>query len=488
MRKGIDADMNKRFSSLSGLFKTLAFPGLLLTMILTVNAKTAGQPEAQNRELALKHAETSSDSIKILLDVYELSDKINRSRVRGQLLDVAQRTDDNKVLVEVINELASSTDDADELARLIEISENIPEDDNRKGLETILQMEQAKMQAKSMHESDLQARIMDYAKSGISITGDPYEEIKNLYSAIVFLGTSSQGPMYLEYITRLGDLIDNLPEKDYAIKNLYYTTAALYYTRKRDFKKAIECDRKLIKQLQALEAQALENGKETQDLGYFFYVSYRRMLRNFRGLTPEEIEEAFQKCQQLAAENLRVQEEFGSGGLTHSYYYMATGQYKEAVPYLRKALANPKISDFRRMELSGLLAWALRETGDPKGELEALRTYVMMYNDDLLSRREDTYREIELRNNVNKILAEEYIQQEKLHKENREMRKTALTLVYVLAVILIFMCRAYFKLKNRVVTLEKGNKRLRTNIEQIFDDGSPSGTQDLRKKKNKLKG
>ena len=451
-------------------------------------AEIVGQPEAEHKEKELKHAGNSADSIKILLDVYDLSDKLNRDRIRLKIMDVAQRTDNNQVLTQAINELASSTDDAGQLSRLIEISQNIPDGDDKKSVETVLQMEQAKVEMKNTGENDLQKRIMEYAKTGMSVTGDPYQEIQNIYRALVFLGSSSMGPMYLEYITRLGDLVKNLPEKDHAIKNLYYTMAALFYTRKRDFKEAIECDRELIKQLKAMEATVKANGKEEEDLGYFYYVSYRRMLRNFRGLTPEEIEEAFSKCQQLAAENERVKEEFAGGGLTHSYYYMATGQYAQAVPYLRKALAKTDISKFRRMELTGLLAWALRETGDAKGELEALRDFTTMSINDQLERRKDTYREIDLRNNVTKILADEYKQQELQKEENVRMRKTSLTLVYVLAIILIFVFRAYFNLRQKVKLLESGNKKLRTNIEQIIDDGSPRGTLNLRNKKQKLKG
>ena len=68
------------------------------------------------------------------------------------------------------------------------------------------------------------------------------------------------------------------------------------------------------------------------------------------------------------------------------------------------------------------------------------------------------------------------------------MRKVSITLVYVLGVVLIFMCGAYFRLRSKVKLLEAGNKKLRTNIEQIIDDGMPVGTRDLRHQKNRLKG
>ena len=486
MQGRLDADMNYNF------FSNFLFKGFLtIITVISGSVSTFGgitQKEADNRANALKHASTSSDSVKILLDVLDLSDKVNKDRVRLQIIDVVQRTEDSTMLADVINELAASTDDTQELAKLIEISGNIPEDDGKKSVETVLQMEQASAEAKAAGQSDIQDKIVEYTRTGMVFAEDPYEEIQNIYRALVFLGTSSMGPMYLEYITRLGELVDKLPEKDHAIKNLYYTTAAIFYTRKRDYEKAIEADKKLLNELQRMQKHYEKNGLDNHNLDYFYYISYRRMLRNFKGLTPEEIEEIYKKCVQLAQENEKVKEEFGNVGLANSYYYVATGKFDKAVPELKKALAAPNISDFRRQELTGLLAWALNETGNHTEELEVLRDFTMMAAADQEKRRDDTYREIEIRNTVNKMLAEEYKEQEKSRSGYRVMRKTSLTLVYVLAVILIFLCRAYFKLRQKVKLLETGNRKLRTNIEQIIDDGMPMGTRDLRKNKDRLKG
>lgn len=486
IRTGIDADMSIASFTKIRNFKRASLLALSFTTLLPAFA-ALDQKDADNRAKALQHADNSTDSLKILLDVYDLSDKINRDKVKVQLLDVANRSDTNDVWGAVIKELASSTDDAGALQSLIQLSASMPEDEGKNTVQTVLQMEQANAEVQLANPNDIQQRVLEYTKSGMSFGSDPYKEIQNIYRALAYLGASSQGPMYLEYIIRLEDLVKKLPDKDHAIKNLFYTTAALYYTRKRDFKKAIESDHELLKQLDIMKAHEIAAGRDGSDLDYFYYVSYRRLLRNFKGLTPEEIEDIYQKCLDIVKTNERAREEFGKGALTNSYYYVATKRYKEAVPQLKKALEAPDISDFRRRELMGLLAWSLRESGNEKEELQVLREYTVLVNKDMLKRRADTYREIELRNAANKILAEELQEQEIQKEENRRMRITAVTLVYVLAVVLIFLCRGYFKLRHKVALLEKGNRRLRTNIEQIIDDGTPSGTRDLRKK-NKLKG
>lgn len=456
-------------------------PAEISSEVIAINQK------AHAREKALKNARTPSDSIKILLDVYSISDKLNRDRVRVQIINLMERSDNHEVINDVLHELSSTTDDTRELARLIEISESLPED-TAHDIQTILKMEQAQAEAPNVGDSDVEREFMEYARDGMGLTGNTYKEIQNIYRAMMYLGASSQGPLYFEYIKRLEELINELPPEDHAIRNLFYTTAAIFYTRKRDYKRAIEFDRKLIAELDEIKSRYPDKEKAQNDLDYFYYISNRRMLRNFKGLTPKEVEEVYQECVRLAQENLQAAEEFGSGGLTNSYYYMATGQYAKAVPALEKALSQENISDFRRAELLGHLGYAMRMTGDKEGELKTLRAYVPMLLKDREQRRNDMYKEIELRNSVNKIIADEYRAQEQQRKDNGVMRKTALTLVYVLALVLIFICQAYFRLRHKVKELEIRNQRLHKDFEYIFDDGTPKGSTDLRHTKHRLKG
>lgn len=473
-----------------GFYNTFLKYAVLSAIVLCLSCNLAAQSNpqlARHKEKSLQHATTPSDSIRVLLDVYSLSDKINRDRVRSQIITLLQHSDNNAVINDVLNELARSTDDTRDLEKLIEISQNLPED-TAHDIQTILIMEKTGADAAIANDSEVKNNIADYIKQGMGMGADPYTEIQNIYRAMVYIGADSQGPLYFEYIKRMEELVNQLPEEDHAIRNLFYTTAALFYTRKRDYAKAIAYDKKLIEELDKIRKFYPSEERAEADLNYFYYVSYRRMLRNFKGLTPEEIEMAYQQCVDLAQKNEQAAKDFGTGGLTKSYYYMATHQYDKAIPELEKALDSPDISFFRRGELLGHLAFAMRNVGDSKGELEALREYSSMLLKDRRNRRDDMYREIELRNSVNKLLYQEYEQEQVQRQQNRVMRQTAITLVYVLALILIFVVQAYFRLRHKVKELEIRNNKLHRNIEYIFDDGIPKGSQDLRHKNKGLKG
>lgn len=435
----------------------------------------------------LKTAGTTTDSLKILLDVYNLSDKLNRDMLRGHIIELTQRSDSQEVIDEVLRELVTSTDMADDLERLLEISQSLPDSADKESLQTIIKMEHAASESSNVLDSQLIDQVAEYTRRGLMLGSDPYEEIQNIYRAMSYLGSTSQGPLYFKYINRLEELVNELPDSDRAIKNLFYTTAAIYYTRKRDFKKAISLDRKLIKQLDEMSDYYKQVGDNTHNLNNFYYLSYRRMLRNFMGLTPEEVEDIYNKCVELARRDEQINETFGKVGLSNAYYHLAKKEYTKAIPYLYKALSNENISKYRRRELLGHLAKALRETGD-KRELEVLREYTDMLWADKEETRNDMYREIELRNSVTKIINEEYRKEEKIRNENRVMRKTSVTIVYVLSIILIFLIAAYIRLRNRLKEVEQRNKKLHRNIEDIFDDGVPKGTRELSHKINKLKG
>lgn len=496
---GIDATMTflKKLLSSVCLFVFLT----LLSADIKVDAQTVSSDKSRNATnvetspksnidpaQALKKAGTPSDSVRILLNAYSISDKISRDNLRVQILNIAQRSNNNEVISDVLKELSSSTDDTEALARLIEISESISENKGKKDIHNVLILDKVSSDVANTSDTNVQNQMLGYMRQGLSINSDPYKEIQNIYRAMVYLGASSQGPLYFEYIKRLENLVNQLPEEDHAIKNLYYTTAAIFYTRKRDYRKALETDWALIQELDKIKAHYADKEAADRDLNYYYYISYRRMLRNFKGLTPEQIEKVYKKCVELAQTDERAAKEFGSGGLTNSYYFMATKQYAKAIPELKKALAAENISDFRKGELLGHLSFAMRNTGDKQGELEALREYTLMLLKDREKRRNDMYKEIELRNSVNRLIADEYQAQEKQHEQNRVMRKTSITIVYVLALVLIFLCGSYLRLRRKVKILESKNSSLRKNIEYIFDDGVPKGTTDLRHQKNRLKG
>ena len=120
---GIDANM--KFHNTSLRILPIAAGFLMFFSPLEVSADLS-QNDALLREKSLMAASSNTDSIKILLDVYNLSDKSYRDKVRQQLINLASQSSNQELIGDVISELASSTDDTKDLNRLIIMSENLP--------------------------------------------------------------------------------------------------------------------------------------------------------------------------------------------------------------------------------------------------------------------------------------------------------------------------------------------------------------------------
>ena len=468
---------------------TLLFSLFLLTIpVSSTGTGALDQKKAETMALTLSSAKGAEDSIKILYDIYDLTDREKKKDVGLQILELSKRTNNREVTVDMLNRLSSKLDDPSALKYLMDISTNLPEDSTKKSVELILKMESAKSSANQSTPEENNKKILEYAQNALVINDDIYQQILDDYSALVYLGTSSQGSLYMEYITQLLDLVKELPPEDYAIKNLVYSTAIVYYTRKQMREKAVEVCRDLLNSINQLEK--LYDPKERRYLSFDYvrYAVYRRMLENYKVLKPEEIQSLYDQCVIFASRNDDVAKAFESDGLTKSFYNMAVGNYKEAVPELRKALESDTISVYRRQALLGLLVEALDALGDKTAHYEALKQYVAALQAEKEVRISDAMAELELRNEVNRKNFEQKIELEEQREAHRRMRKVAITLVYVLAITLILMCSSYFRLRQKVKQLTSQNKGLHKNIEQMFDDGTPLGTHDARLQRGRLKG
>lgn len=438
--------------------------------------------------LGLKSAQHADDSIKILYDVYDLSEKDQRKDIGFEILKIAERTNNREVTIDMLNRLALRVEDTDALGRLLDMSTNLKQDSATRSATLILEMEMAKHSAKNEDSVEREKKLMEYARADLEDQADIYDQILALYKAMVYLGMSSQGSLYLEYITRLQDLTKHLPENDFAIRNLVYSTATIFYTRKQAYDKALESSRELLNQVEKLKEKYGPDERKYQTFDYFRYMIYRRMLENYKGLTQDEVQQLYDNCVEIASNNEEVARAFGNDGLTKSFYNMAMHNYKETIPELRHALSVDTLSLFRKQELLGLLVEALDSVGDKQGLHEAMKDYIAVLQEDREVHSKDAWTELQLRSDVNRLSYEERMEAQRQREENRRMRKVSVTLVYVLAILLILLCSNYFRMRNKVKELTRKNQGLNKNLENIFDDGTPHGSHDPRLQRGKLKG
>lgn len=177
-----------------------------------------------------------------------------------------------------------------------------------------------------------------------------------------------------------------------------------------------------------IKTQAIVNQAMADSIVSNLTVCYRRMLRNYSALTPEEVKDLCASCACLAEKDAEVKSD-------------------------EKDAANIK----------ALLGNILTEDRKIKSQ-EALR-------------------ELQIRYDVNSLQAEnnklELEKRDLVHANDDKLISIVLVSLFVMAIVLMLLCRGYFRLKadNRLLT--EDNDKLKKTIEELLDDGKPAGSTDV---------
>ena len=308
-----------------------------------------------------------------------------------------------------------------------------------------------------------------------------------LWKVLIFLGNRNQGNLYLEYLTRLEEMMDQVPSECVYLLNQFYTTAANVHTRNGNPAKAIEMDHKLLEVISTLEKRYKDMGRTYRDYTRHYYVCYRRMLSNYKALSLDEIKELYAKCAILAEKNVDVARDFYEKGTPTIYRLMAEQNYEAAVPKIKQALKTERSKSIRG-RLLRMLVTAADSIHDEATLLTALRDYSKYLKTTLDAQSEEAYQELQIRYDIRQLQAE----RDSLESEKRDIEiatsqrviTVALIGLLVLAIVLMFIYRSNFSLKRRVRNTLEENVQLHHTIEDMLGNTGLKGTLDVRQNKS----
>ena len=313
--------------------------------------------------------------------------------------------------------------------------------------------------------------------------GDLYEDLIDLGRMVFFLGRAARGSMYIEYLQRLEEMIELLPEDHFYVRNLLYTAAANFYTQNNNPQKGVEFDRLLLKQIGKLEKLYAEKGRKYRNFDRYYYICYRRMLRNYKALPLQEVKDLYARCAILADKDDDINSDFYGIGRPTVYRLLAEKDYKGVIPHIKKSLESASDDNLKR-ELLGALVEASDSIGDNETLSDALQEYNHMLEEKLRLESEVTYRELQIRYDVNNLRAErDRLEKDKTSLEmatDQKVISISLAALFVLAIIVMLLYRSNFKLRRKLYVAKEENKSLQANIESILDNGTPQGSRDVR--------
>lgn len=458
----------------------------LLLLGFTPRANAASQQHiADSLMNLLKFQKTSDDSLRLLYDVFDASDQKNKITPGNMVLDVAARTKNQEALIDFIPQMAVIVKlDSAYDQKLLGYADLIKDFNHRNAIKVFVQVATASIEANYIPEHELRSTLLRYASEDLrDKDGDFYANLLDLYRMVIFLGTTSRGNLYLEYLTRLEKMIEQVPSDCDYMLNQFYTTVANVHTRNNNPAKAIEADRKLLEVTDKLVERYKEMGRKYRNYNRYYYISYRRMLSNYPGLTFPDIKEIFMKCSQLADIDDEISSDFYGEGRPLIYRLMASKDYEEAVPRIKKAL--PIVRDnYTKRNLLKLLVEAADSIHDDQTLLVALKEYNALLQERVDQQSEEAYSELQIRYDIDSLKADkETLALEKKEAEvatNQRVIAVALACVLILVVLMMYLYRSNFSLKRRIHDTKVENNYLHNTIEELLGDSALKGTLDVR--------
>lgn len=436
---------------------------LLTTLWGSLQLDAAANP-VDSLNHALAKTTSAADSIRILYNLYDLSSRRQAFELAAQIHDVAKRSGDIKTQSDMLRHLSNLYLSNDSLQATFEAEAlKLPPSAEQRETVTFIRMQRVSSGANYGTE---EARIKQLRKllaqnESTPANADLYTRIVNLFSVCAYLGQISKGELLVTYLEELEKLISQLPYQLYAIRNCFYTQAAILYTYAGDPKRAIEADKELLRLIDMLEANYHAQGRKYRKYDFNRYICYRRILTNFRDMPTHDVDHYYKLAMDLGENNPELMADIEAHPRPQISYLMKHERYDEAIPLLQKQIATEAKPRERRFYLS-MLKEAATKTGNNELLLAGALDYNNLLEDYIELKSAESYRELQIRYELDKLSSAN----EELERKQDEATQTAhlwLIACAGLIVVMLLVIIALISMNNRKF------RRLSHNLQQSND-------------------
>lgn len=432
-----------------------------------------------NKKLAATR--TSADSLPLLYDLFDLSSLTDQKKIGWTILNTARRAGDNNAIMDMCRQLASFNIKSDStLQYLSNINSHLPENEVQQATDLFIAVKQATHNVMFLPEAERQRELTRILARRNGKKENAYEDVKELYTLALYLGGNSKGGMYKDYVKRLDEEIQGLPERALSIRNLFYSSSAIFYSQNLEYEKAIDADKKLLVSVDSLEQRYKRSGRKYRNFDLTRYTAYRRIMSNYDVLPLSTVDSLHDLAMELVKINSDVAAEHERNPRMQVNWLMAHKEYAQAIPLIKKFLSmefDDNNNGFR-LKMLGRLKEAAIATGDDATLLECLKEYNDQLEEYFKLNAEGTYRELQVRYDVNELRQKNHqldIQKRDLVlKTDRQIILISVIAACILLFIVIMLQRRHSDLKIRYRELEE-------RLEKI--DANTSKAQDAERKK-----
>ncbi len=427
---------------------------ILLALVLPsfANNRPAKQLLLQKYKEELSHSTTARDSLRLLYYLFDLSDRKGQKEYGWDIYSTAGRAEDINAQLDMLRNLGTLYAKDDSVVEvLLNLTDKIPNSEAKAATKTYILNQQINVRSNRPDDTKLQMMLLDSITKSHNLEGtDVYDRISILYQIIQYLGADADGALFKQCLDAYDRMIDELPASDYPLKNQFYTTAAMIHSRVNgNPKKAVEYDKKLLEIIDQLQQMYVKKKRNFRNYDTNKFICYRRMLSNYHALTDEEIEIYHDSIEALYQRNADVRRTMDHNGQAFAFYYMASKDYKKAIPAILAVIKNNELSAYMLQKYYGMLMEAAREVGDKDNYILAMEQYIAQSNEIDSLRKVTMHREIMLRDSIisRPLLYLDSANKNKMNSRTSSSQTTWMVVSSVLALLLIIYAVLYIRLR-----------------------------------------
>lgn len=406
----------------------------------------------------LKHIDNAADSVGVLFDIYDCSNYQERGAPLEQLYETAVRAGDQYSALEALHLLAGLYEGDDkEQAGLLERVKKLPDSDARRRTELYIKVRHAFTSVRSLPEEERLALIRDQLSRYKETRNlHTYDRIEYLFYLCSYIRSTTDGEFLIRYLRELETLIEELPEEELYLRSIYYKQAAMCYLANNMQRDAVEANRKALEINSLFDKRHGADGREFRYYTGSTYLCYHNMLMCHDVLTPEEVETYYRRMVELEERTERLRDSYILRDNSRIYYLMATKQYEQAVPLIKKQLELNNSSEEYNYMVDALIKIST-ELGNKKDLLLALRI-----NNDILKKRLETktvqsLKELQILYEVNDLrLENDNLEHENLNIDTKYRQEQMTKAIIAIVIVLVMIIMAFI--------LYRRNRRLASNL------------------------
>ncbi|MDE6311610.1 MAG: HAMP domain-containing histidine kinase [Muribaculaceae bacterium] len=442
---------------------------------------------------------SAKDSLRMCYDLFDLGPVDVSGPMIDTIYDLAVRTGNRDAQLDMLRQKANLyMDSAAVVDRCLDIVENMMGPNDNLARETATYIKMQKVLQRVGNSVQISDNTLETSLNGLiaryisNPPTDPYERFEVIFAICTYMGNLGEGKEMEHYAQLMREALEELPLATGAIRHAVFTRSAVGFTNFGLYRQALDSDRRLLTNLDSIEARYDKSGRIFHSYDATRYGIYRRMLANAAGLRRPEIDRLWSAIQEIASRNVDVAHDMEVDKRAQIYYLIAVEEYDKVVPMIMSRIRNKSRSLPYREILYNALITAAEHTGNEAVLLDAYRVYTEMLRERLNNRQAESIRELSVAYSVNDLKEENAMIQKELAERQRARTMTvaisSVLVVLMLITLLIVMWRQKRRATEQAATIENINASLVAERDKLREmKGELISARDEAKRSDKIK-